>query len=141
MRKFGNNGTSNKNGRTLLVGFSLVILVFTSVQLVKELINKRELQNNIGELSVKVNELKQRNSDLSSMITYFQSLDFVEQEARTKLNFRKPGEKIIIVAGSMEDGNGQVVNEGEINLNTEENSIVNKKTNPQKWWDYFFADN
>ena len=141
MRKYNNNDNNSHNGKIFLVSLSVIILVFTSVQLVKELINKRELQSNINDLSVKVNELKQRNADLSSMISYFQSMDFVEQEARTKLNFRKPGEKIIIVAGSMENGDGKVVNEGEINLNSQENSIVNKKTNPQKWWSYFFDDN
>lgn len=138
MRKIPGKGLNN--GKIALIVFSLVIMVFTSVQLVKELLNKRELQKNIDELSVKVNELKKRNSDLSSMINYFQSMEFVEQEARTKLNFRKPGENIIIVAGSMENGEGQTVTDGEISLTTEENALLNKKTNPQKWWDYFFAD-
>lgn len=140
MRKIDSNNP-NKNGKIVLVSFSIIVLVFTSVQLVKELLNKRELQKNIDELSVKVNELKQRNTDLSSMISYFQSMDFVEQEARTKLNFRKPGENIIIVAGSMENKTGQVINDGEISLNTQENLLVNKETNPQKWWSYFFLDN
>lgn len=129
------------NSKAVILFFCLLILLFTSVELVKEIINKRELQKNIDELSVKVDDLKKRNTDLSSMITYFQSLDFVEQEARTKLNFRKPGENIIIVAGSVENSDGQVISNGEINLNTEANQLINSKSNPQKWLEYFFANN
>ena len=129
------------NSKAVIIFFCIIILLFSSVELVKEIINKRELQKNINELSVKVDDLKKRNADLSSMITYFQSLDFVEQEARTKLNFRKPGENIIIVAGSVENADGQVVNNSEINLNTEANQLINSKSNPQKWLEYFFANN
>ncbi len=140
MRDFQTKSKKN-NSKAVILFFCVIILLFTSVELVKEIINKRELQKNINELSVKVNDLKKRNTDLSSMISYFQSLDFVEQEARTKLNFRKPGENIIIVAGSVENRDGDVVSNGEINLNSEANQLINSKTNPQKWLDYFFANN
>jgi cell division protein FtsB len=127
------------NQRIGFIILALIVLVFSSIGLVKEVINKHELKKNINELAGKIADLKKRNADLSETINYFQSMDFVEQEARTKLNLRKPGEKIIVVNGSLDNNSNGVV-DGAVPLATSALNEGQEKTNPQKWWDYFFVD-
>src|SRR3989338_5352459 len=112
---------------------SLFILIFFSVNLTKEVINRKDLQQDVDKLEAEINGLESRNKELSDLIGYFKSLDFVEEEARTKLNLRKPGENIIIVpeeagviAGTNQDYS--TILEAEVEI----------LSNAQKWWNYFF---
>lgn len=133
-------GKSNLGKRILsskiLLLISLSILIFFSTNLVKEIINRRDLKKEISTLEEEINRLEGRNQELANLIGYFESLAFVEKEARTKLNLRKPGEKIIIVA------------EEEIPTSTTEQFLtspsslltteVKTLTNQGRWWNYFF---
>ena len=117
----------------ILFFVSLFILIFFSVNLVKELINRKDLKEDISNLQAEINELESGNQELSSLINYFKSLDFVGNEARTKLNLRKPGEKIIIVPEEAEGLTEETDDYSNI-LKTEVDSL----SNPQRWWNYFF---
>ncbi|HLD27717.1 MAG TPA: septum formation initiator family protein [Patescibacteria group bacterium] len=120
------------SSRTLFF-ISLFILIFFSFNLAKELINRKDLQNDIDKLQSEMDGLAGKNTELTSLIDYFKSLDFVENEARTKLNLRKPGEKIIIVPEAGETPGLQAKAQ---KLSLENNG----EGNPQKWWNYFFEN-
>ncbi len=121
-------------GSKILLGISILILVFFSFNLINEIINRRDLQNDISVLEDEINQLNNKNQELSSLIGYFESLDFVEEEARTKLNLRKPGEKIIIV--NEEENIEETEKLFDTSLLTTDNII--HLTNPERWWNYFF---
>lgn len=120
----------------ILFLLALFILVFFSVNLVKEVVNKRDLQQDINKLQAEINSLENRNEELSGLIDYFNSMDFVETEARIKLNLKKPGESIIIVPeeeniNNYQDGsslNRQLISQS-----------VKDLSNPLKWRKYFFS--
>jgi len=120
----------------ILFLLALFILVFFSVNLVKEVVNKRDLQQDIDKLQAEINSLENRNEELSGLIDYFNSMDFVETEARIKLNLKKPGESIIIVPeeeniNNYQDGsslNRQLISQS-----------VKDLSNPLKWRKYFFS--
>lgn len=91
------------------------------------------MQNDIDKLQSEIDGLEGKNKELGNLIEYFKSLDFVENEARTKLNLRKPGEKIIIVP---EEGETPGVQSNIQKLSLENNMAGN----PKKWWNYFFEN-
>jgi cell division protein FtsB len=123
----------------ILLIISLLLLVFFSVNLMKEIINRQDLKREIGSLQGEIDTLEQKNREMTDLLQYFNTTDFVEKEARTKLNLRKPGEKIIIVPGQ---SNSSSTNNS---LSAANNVMVDNNDygvpNPEKWWNYFFAIN
>jgi len=119
----------------ILLIISLLVLLFFTVNLSREIINRRDLQGEISALQEKIDGLKSRNTELVGLIEYFKTPDFVETEARTKLNLKKPGETIIIVPepGELKDENKNITNEPAFITAT----VVKEISNPQKWWNYF----
>ena len=106
----------------------LGLVVFVGFSVVKE---RREQQTNkdrVDALRQEVADLSGKNTELAQMIKYFQSEEYVEREAREKLNLQKPGEKVVIVPE--ENGlRGAVMGDGD----------EMEKHNWEKWIDYFFG--
>lgn len=121
-------------GSKILLLVSLFILIFFSVNLAREIINRRDLEKEIAQLKADMGTLAERNQELGGLIEYFKTTDFVEEEARTKLNLRKAGEHIIIVPEETGDG-GQPAGEPIVNLSAGE---VKTFSNPERWFNYFF---
>jgi cell division protein FtsB len=122
------------NSKLLLV-LSVLILIFFTVNLTKTIVSRQDLLHEIGALEQGINNLKSRNKELAVLIEYFKTMDFVEAEARTKLNLRKPGEKIIVVPSEEKIKNQE-------NRADENSIIINSQTLEQnnfiRWLDYFF---
>ena len=117
----------------VLLLVSLFILIFFSINLSREIINRRDLQKDIDKLQTEINNLESRNTELASLIEYFKSMDFVEEVARTKLNLRKPGEHIIIVPEEQVEESGLTKQLTSL-IKTEIKTV----SNPKRWWSYFF---
>jgi len=137
MGKNSNIGRQILASKSLLL-ISLLILVFFSFNLFKEIVNRRDLHGDIKILDDEITKLENKNQKLSFLIDYYESLEFVEKEARTKLNLRKPGEKIIIVSEDNEDVTEQT---DFFDTTVLTSSDIIHLTNPQKWWNYFFKIN
>jgi cell division protein FtsB len=82
----------------------------------------------IRGLQGKIEELKKENASLAEMEKYFQSEEFLEKEARLKLNLIRDGEKLIIV----KENENRPVEENE----TEK---LENLSNFRRWWRYFFG--
>ena len=131
-KKIGKRFISSK----ILLLLSVAILIFFSVNLVKEIVNRRDLKKEISALEGEINSLEGKNQELDGLISYFSSLDFIEKEARTKLNLRKPGEQIIIVPETeTAQQKAEEQSAATDNFLAQEDKGL---ANPQKWWDYFF---
>ena len=90
---FGSRFFSSK-----LVLLVLVILViFVGYSLFKEKQDQQETVKNIKSLEQEIADLENQSLELAEMIKYLRSEEFVEREARQKLNLQKPGEKVVIV--------------------------------------------
>lgn len=105
-----------------------IVFILVFVALSRESYRYFKVNQEIKDLEQKIEELKERNEELSKMENYFQSKDFIEREARVKLNLTKPGEKLIIIK--------KAENVQEQESGGEEG--VEKTINIQKWWNYFF---
>jgi cell division protein FtsB len=109
---------------TLMVIFLLVIIA-----LGRESYLNYQTNQEIRGLRDKIEKLKKDNVELAEMEKYFQSEEFLEKEARLKLNLIRDGEKLIIVK-------------------EEEKSLVEEQSEEEKsenvsnfrnWWKYFFG--
>jgi len=75
----------------------------------------------------KAQKLAAEQKQLLEKKAYFQSPEFVEEEARNKLNMAKPGETVVILPPNL----AQV-------LGREEKPAAPEIPNWRKWWNLFF---
>jgi len=112
--------------------YSIVVLTIVFLLLVAALgresyFNYRTNQE-IEKLQEEIDEMQKSNSDLSEMEKYFQSEEFLEKEAKLKLNLVREGEKLIIVKQEENQPSSEDVQNDTENI-----------PNIQKWWLYFFG--
>lgn len=109
------------------ITFLVVILVLVAIALGRESYRYFRISKQIKDLEKRIEELERTNEELARMEEYFQSEEFLEKEARLKLNLTKPGEKLIIVK-TPED----------LKEEEKETVVAREISNIQKWWEYFF---
>ena len=112
---------------TLAIGILLVLFAFVSFG--RELFNRIQVNQEISRLEQQVRELESRKTRLTNLIEYFEIPLFQEQEAREKLGLAKPGESVVVVptTNTSLDASPRVGDDA-----------AAPKTNPKKWWQYFF---
>jgi len=110
--------------------FLVIILILVVIALGQESYRYFRTSQRIKDLENKIEELKTSNEELAGLKEYFKSEEFLEKEARLKLNLTKPGEKLIIIKQIEED-----LEEFE-----QEQGLAREISNIQKWWQYFFGE-
>jgi len=109
--------------------FALSVIFFLLIiALGRESYFNYQTNQEIKELQKKIENLQKDNVELAETEKYFQSEEFLEKEARLKLNLIRDGEKLIIVK---EDEKNSVEEQSE-----EEKS--ESVSNFRNWWRYFF---
>ncbi len=111
-----------------------VIIVFFLFSAVKDYYSQEDLREDIDTLESQISSLETEQYDLANTLSQVQSEDFVETEARTRLNLRKPGENVIIVSS---DEDVQKLNDKGRETGIKE-LLEDKDSNTLKWWEYFF---
>ena len=106
----------------LLMGL-LVVVGFVTARLLSQ---KYQIDKQIAELQDRADRIKGENQQLSDLVKYLNTPQYQEKEAREKLNLKKDGEFVVGLP------QGEVAGESQ--------TIVVNKTNPQKWFDYFFSN-
>ena len=93
----------------------------------KSLLDLRKAGGRVDQAKQDLVELKAQNQDLKKKLTEVSSNEFVEKEARDKLNLQKPGEVVVLMPK----------NDQEM---AQEDQVAAEKplSNPEKWWKLFF---
>ena len=108
----------------------LVVIFFISlIALGRESYRHFRINQRVENLEGRIVELERDEEEFIKMEEYFQSEEFLEKEARLKLNLIKPGEKLIII---------KMPEELEEDKENEE-VIAEEVLNVQRWWEYFFG--
>jgi cell division protein FtsB len=81
-----------------------------------------------AEKNQKIQNLEAEKSKLNERLSYINSEDFVEKEARTKLNMKKEGEQVFVVNNGSDSFNSSSENEKK----------QEKKSNFSKWMEVIF---
>lgn len=105
---------------------SLVFIVLLLLSYNREIQRQKKINEKILELRNEALTLERSNFKLARMLNYVQSEEFVELEARKNLNYKKPGEKVIVIT--------------ERHANDSNIKKVGNLSNFEKWLHYFFAE-
>lgn len=121
----------------LIVAGSGVLFLVVGVSTVREGYREWKVDQEIREMQSEVERLEGRKLSLSELISRLGSSDAVDKEARTRLGLRKEGERVIILRGAdgPSDWKGDLGQEVSATVQTD---ATESKTNPQRWFDYFF---
>ena len=113
------------------------------------------MAKDIENIQKEIERLKKNNQELSSLINSFNDPNFIEKEAKRRLNLRKEGEEVVILPEAKNSENQTTTysaNQGEqinnsgsdeqnlVNFAENENQTKDKKEESyfMKWWRYFF---
>lgn len=85
--------------RTLFIVLAIVLIAL-AWQIYQMYFLKSTLSQKAGKLEAKILNLQQENSDLQTDLEYLKNPENLEKELRGRFNYKKPGEKMIIVVPS-----------------------------------------
>ena len=119
----------------LIAVFLLIILTGIVIPLIKKIKISLFANKEVELIETKLEEIEQENSELKKLITYFNTSEYIEEQARLNLNYRKTDEKVVVIYGQDEDAEQK---ENNINANLNSKSKLEAKNNPNRWWQYFF---
>jgi len=117
---------------------SLLAVIWVGLVSVRAYYKKNQLNQEIASLKDQIGKLDKQDQDLSQLIEYFNNQDFLEKEAKDKLNLKKGDENVVMVP---EAAIGQEISSEsatsskqsqEIQPSQEENNLV-------KWWKFLFG--
>lgn len=108
----------------IILSLALIVLLLLSYN--REIQRQKKINEKILELRNEALTLEQSNFKLARMLNYVQSEEFVELEARKNLNYKKPGEKVIVIT--------------ENNNNEGGTKKAEQLSNWEKWLYYFFTE-
>ncbi|MBU1255457.1 septum formation initiator family protein [Patescibacteria group bacterium] len=130
-------------GSKVFLFLIFIILIILTINLSQESYKKYQLKKEISGLKLEIDRLEGSKQQLSNLMEYFKNDSYLEQEARVKLNLKKPGEKVVILSrDSVTDDNVKVSQSGALATENQDEiklEDVNLETpNYWKWWEYFF---
>ncbi len=109
------------------------MLVFFSVGLVREIIGRQEVSDEITRLENEIKKTETQNAELRQFLDSWNDSSQLEEEARLKLGLQKPGEKVVIInrgqsaASHLPTANSQPLT-----------ASATRESNVTKWWNYYF---
>lgn len=109
--------------------FLILVLILVLIAMGREAYRFYKISQEITGLEKRIEDLKKDNEELLKIKEYFTSKEFLEDEARTKLNMTKEGESVIFIS------NPDVAEEESV---SEKQNI--KVPNFKLWWQYFFGE-
>lgn len=115
-------------GSKFIILIFFILLILVGLAIYREKSGQKRAVKSVSALEEEISKLESKNTELSELINYLKSDDFVEKEAREKLNMQRPGEQVVLISK----------NETE---RTEINGVsdVQEKKNWQLWLEYFFG--
>lgn len=124
----------------LLLFLALVVLVVVSIwPLTKNYRQKMLIDREIATLKAEIAKAQSQNSDFKKIITYLESDQFAEEQARLNLNLKKPGENVV----SLKDAEVTELSDQD---KSKTEAVVELKApfsvriSVNRWLDYFFGE-
>jgi len=115
-----------------VIVFEVLVIIFLLIGTTKEVIRRISLRQEISILEKQIAELESQNRSLGEYVASINTESFQEKEARKRLNLQKPGESLLIIPETKTLSN-------EVPDNTILNTTAKGKSNPIRWWQYFFS--
>lgn len=104
----------------------VVVIILICFPLSKNINQRREVNKEIKNLNDEISGMENKNKDMKELISFLESDQFVEEQARLNLGLKKKGESVVVVKEN------KISLEDIAHINSEKNL-----TNPQRWIKYF----
>lgn len=111
--------------RRVLTIVVVLVGVYFVVSLSRQVWNLWQGRDRLDLARERLQDAENENEQLRTELEYRQSYEFVESEARNRLNFTRDGEKIVILPQELNEPKG-------------ESETGSKRANWQKWWGLLF---
>ncbi|MBN2854034.1 septum formation initiator family protein [Patescibacteria group bacterium] len=106
---------------------ALVFLILLAFPLAKSYSRRLVAEKEIEAMRLKIAEYEKNNQELKEFLDYLSSPQAAEDQARSSLNLKKPGEAVVIIQKE------------EISPVENSNQISTASSSALKlWWNYFF---
>lgn len=115
-------------GWKIIIVLNLALVFLFGFNFAKEFIKNRQLNAEIKKLEALAKETEAKNLDILDLAKYLDTEQFLEEQARTKLGLKKPGEDALVVNIPQLDAPTGTEAKKKLEL-----------SNAQKWWKYFFG--
>lgn len=83
--------------RKAIISILVILLLALLTQIYFTFKERNQLKSKLQTLTAKAQMLNKENIEIKSEIEYFKRPENLEKELRSKLNYKKPGEKMIII--------------------------------------------
>ena len=112
-----------------LLSIAGIVVLFILISLAQEMNRRLQVHREVARLESEAHKLEKSIIEMESLNQYFRTDAFQELMAREKLNYRAPGEQVVLLPEI--DENREIPNN-------------NKKgaravAIPRRWWDAFFG--
>ncbi|MEO5927959.1 MAG: septum formation initiator family protein [Patescibacteria group bacterium] len=141
MRRRDTLGKTPRNWRTIvrLPAFLIVnaaLLLVIGISTVRESYRGWSVDHEIHALEAQASTLEGQKIQLDALTKQLGSPDHIDYEARAKLGQKKPGERVVVLEGyeTSATWTGQAGQDDTL-LDA---PTIEPKTNPERWWSYFF---
>ncbi|MBI1833926.1 MAG: septum formation initiator family protein [Candidatus Andersenbacteria bacterium] len=114
-----------------IAAIASVFVFFILLSLAQELNRQWQVEREVQRLEREVKQMQATTVELQNLNQYFQTDDFQERLAREKLNFRAPGEQVVLIPEQ------ELRSEKDTSPVDEESADLSI---PRKWWEAFFSE-
>jgi len=87
-----------------------------------------EFEKTLSSLNQKIGDAEKNKNYLEKFMAYFKSPEFLDKEARAKLNYKFPDESVVFV---FRDSNSKLI--------VEAGKSIDQAPNYKKWWYYILG--
>lgn len=119
----------------LLIEFGLLALL--GFYFGKEMLAENATQQEIQTLESELQQLEHSKNELSALLEYVKTDEFVANEAREKLNLVQAGEQLVVIP-DVDATPEEVAQTDEGTKLSLAETVETKTSNAKLWWQYFF---
>ena len=85
----------------------IILLVAVAAQVYLFAVKEKKVSADFSELEGKIKEASDKNSNLGAQLEYYLNPVNLEKELRARFNYKRPGEKVIIIVPKNETTTNQ----------------------------------
>lgn len=119
----------------LFIAASGTLFMVVGISTVRETYREWQVDQEIRHLQTQIEQYEGKKLSLVELLARLDSQEALDKEARTRLGLKKPGERVIILQGA--DGM-QASWQDDVTLSDSQEAAPDVRSNPQRWFDYFF---
>ncbi|MEK7555296.1 MAG: septum formation initiator family protein [Patescibacteria group bacterium] len=83
--------------KIIIVIIIVIVIIMVLAYVYFSFQEQRQMKENLSNLNAQIKTLVGENDELKSEIEYFSHPENLEKELKTKFNYRKPDEKMMII--------------------------------------------